>query len=73
MEAPSVWQYILNQQMLTAGVLLKSRQFRIGELSDYCGFSDLGSFSRAFKRYYHLSPNQWLRSQADPEKTKQQN
>ena len=64
----SVWQYILNQQMLTAGVLLKSRQFRIGELSDYCGFSDLGSFSRAFKRYYRLSPKQWLRSQADPER-----
>ena len=60
-------EYILNQQMLTAGVLLKSRQFRIGELSDYCGFSDLGSFSRAFKRYYRLSPKQWLRSQADSE------
>ncbi|MBQ9338255.1 MAG: helix-turn-helix transcriptional regulator [Lentisphaeria bacterium] len=62
----SVWQYILKQQMLTAGVLLKSHQFRIGELSDYCGFSDLGSFSRAFKRYYHLSPKQWLSGQHSP-------
>ena len=39
--------------------------FRIGELSDHCGFSDPGSFSRAFKRYYRLSPKQWLRRQSD--------
>lgn len=56
----SIGQYILEQQMLTAGELLKSRQFRIGELADYCGFIDIASFTRAFKRYYKVSPKQWL-------------
>jgi len=57
----SFWQYVLKQRMLTAGELLKSGQFRIGELADYCGFPDLGSFTRAFKRFYRMSPRQWLK------------
>ena len=57
----SVWQYILKQRMLTAGELLKGGQFRVGELADYCGFPDLGSFTRAFKRFYRMSPRQWLK------------
>ena len=57
----SVWQYILKQRMLTAGELLKGGQFRIGELADYCGFPDQGSFTRAFKRFYRMSPRQWLK------------
>lgn len=59
----SLHQYILKQQMKTAGELLKSGQFRIGELSDYCGFPDFPTFSRAFRRYYHQSPKQWLAKQ----------
>ncbi len=55
----SVGQYILEQQMITAGELLKSRQFRVGELADYCGFKDIASFSRAFKRYYKVPPKHW--------------
>ena len=57
----SVKQYIFEQQMLTAGELLKGRQFRIGELADYCGFVDTASFTRTFKRYYRMSPIQWLK------------
>ena len=57
----SLWQYILKQRMLTAGELLKGGQFRVGELSDYCGFPDQGSFTRAFKRFYHMSPLQWMK------------
>ena len=56
----SLHQYILEQQMLTAGELLKKSQFRIGELADYCNYPDIGTFSRAFKRYYKVSPRQWL-------------
>lgn len=56
----AIHQFILKQQMQTAGELLKSGQFRIKELADYCGFSDLPSFTRAFKRYYKVSPKQWL-------------
>ena len=54
-------QFILKQQMLTVGELLKRGQFRIGELADYCGFPDLAAFSRTFKRYYRKSPRQWIR------------
>ena len=56
----TIHQFILKQQMQTAGELLKSGQFRIGELADYCRFPDLPSFTRAFKRYYKVSPKQWL-------------
>ena len=57
----SVWRYILKQRMLTAGELLKGGQFRIGELADYCGFDNIASFTRAFKRYYRVSPKQWMK------------
>lgn len=26
-----------------------------------CGFSDYSNFYRAFKKYYHMSPNEFLR------------
>lgn len=56
----SFWQFVLKQRMLTAGELLKGGQFRVGELADYCGFPDQGSFTRAFKRFYRMSPRQWM-------------
>ena len=59
----SIRQYILSRQMLAAGDLLKKREFRIGELADYCGFPDISSFTRAFKRYYGTSPKHWLQSE----------
>ena len=55
-----IHKYILRQRMLTAGKLLKSGRFWIGELSDYCGFPNISSFSRAFKLYYKMSPREWL-------------
>ena len=61
----SLWQYILKQRMLTAGELLKGGQFRVGELADYCGFPDLGSFTRAFKRFYRMSPRQWMKKNSE--------
>ena len=61
----SLWQYVLKQRMLTAGELLKGGQFRVGELADYCGFPDPGSFTRAFKRFYRMAPRQWMKK--DPE------
>lgn len=53
-------QFVLKQQMLTAGEFLKSGKFRINELADYCNFPDLASFSRTFKRFYHQSPRAYL-------------
>ncbi len=61
----SLWQYILKQRMLTAGELLKGGQFRVGELADYCGFPDQGSFTRAFKRFYRISPRQWMEKNSE--------
>ena len=61
----AIHQFILKQQMQTAGELLKSGQFRIGELADYCRFPDLPSFTRAFKRYYKVSPKHWLAKNLD--------
>ena len=46
--------------MQTAGELLKSGQFRIGEPADYCGFNNIASFTRSFKHYYRVSPRKWV-------------
>lgn len=56
----TVHQFILEHRMLTAAELLKSGQFRIGELADYCGYPDPASFTRAFRRYYRTAPKRWL-------------
>ena len=58
----SIGQYMQNCRMEKAAVLLQTRRFRISELSDYCGFPDITSFSRAFKNHYHQSPRNWLKS-----------
>lgn len=56
-----VKQYILKYRMMLAGELLKNGQFRIGEMADYCDFPCLSSFSRAFRKYYGISPKRFLK------------
>jgi AraC-like DNA-binding protein len=50
------YQYIIARRMERARALLKSR-ISITEVSDRTGFSDVKSFSRAFRKYNSLSPS----------------
>lgn len=52
--------YVNRQGILYAANLLESGDCRIKEISLTCGFKDLSSFSRAFKRYTGRSPRDYL-------------
>lgn len=56
----SLKQYILEQQILAAAELLKSGQFRIGELAEYCNFHCASSFCRSFRKYHKISPKAFM-------------
>ena len=56
----TVTNYITRKRIeKAASYLLHQKQKTITEVSETVGFSDLSSFSRAFKKFYGLSPNQF--------------
>lgn len=56
-----VYEYILEQRMIQASELLRSGKMRIKEIAVFCGFNDLSSFSRSFRKYAGISPRNFLR------------
>ena len=52
----SIGRFVRETRMLTAKELLESGQYRISELSDMCGYSNLPAFSNAFRSFYGISP-----------------
>ena len=56
--------YVKRQGILYAANLLGSGNSRIKEISLTCGFKDLSSFSRAFKKYTGKSPRNYLSGRA---------
>lgn len=53
-------KYILSLKMNKAVKLMAEDTFTITEIALSLGYSDLYSFSRAFKNYYNVSPNKYL-------------
>lgn len=49
-------QYIMSRRMNRARYLLQNSEILPGILADELGFSDASSFSRAFKRYFNITP-----------------
>lgn len=49
-------QYIMSRRMHRARFLLQNSDIPQGVLADELGFSDVSSFSRAFKRYFNITP-----------------
>lgn len=54
-EAPM--RYLRKLRLTQAKHLLEEENRRIGEVADACGFSDAFQFSKAFKKEFGLSPN----------------
>ena len=54
-------QSYLNSTRLQAAKSLLLQNYSISQVSTMIGYSDVASFSRAFKNYYTLSPKQYLR------------
>lgn len=55
-------QYLLSLKMKRATEMLKSTDFTVTEIALSVGYSDLYSFSRAFKSYFGMSPKQYRES-----------
>ncbi|BBB25823.1 AraC family transcriptional regulator [Amphritea japonica] len=49
-------QYIMSRRLNRARFLLQNSDISPSMLADELGFSDVSSFSRAFKRYFHITP-----------------
>lgn len=52
-------KYITCKRLEKAQVLLKSSQLSISEIAYDCGFSDVGYFSKVFKKNYNILPSEW--------------
>lgn len=52
-------QYLLSLKMNKASKMLKSTKYTITDIALSIGYSDLYSFSRAYKKYYGVSPKQF--------------
>ncbi|OOF56957.1 helix-turn-helix domain-containing protein [Rodentibacter myodis] len=54
------FQQLLNETRFEAAEqLLQKNEMNIGEIAFYLGYQDIHAFSRAFRRWYGVSPNQW--------------
>jgi AraC-like DNA-binding protein len=53
-------QYLLSLKMKRAAEMISEHSFTITEIAYSLGYSDLYSFSRAFKKFYGVSPKQYV-------------
>ena len=52
-------QYVMRIRLEQAKKLLSDSTLQVSEVAYKCGFDDVASFSRAFKRTFSLSPSQY--------------
>ncbi len=57
----SLYSYIIKMRLAKAKEMLQN-QVSIGEVVFECGFSDVSSFSRSFKKEFSMTPSQFLSS-----------
>ncbi len=57
-------KYLITCRMERAKELLKNTVFKISEIADYVGYNDTSYFIHTFKRFYHMTPEQY-RAQAE--------
>ena len=52
-------EYLRNQKMMRGAELLRMTDLRIGEIADKCAYDSLMDFSRTFKKYAGISPQEY--------------
>jgi AraC family transcriptional regulator len=57
------YQYILQQRLARAKILLQNNELTISEIASLVGFADRSYFNRYFKRTIGMTPGQFRRSQ----------
>lgn len=55
----SPYQYIKNKRLAKAGEILAKERMSVAQLAVEVGYSDIHSFSKAFKQYYGCPPSQF--------------
>ena len=58
----TVHEYIRNRRLLKAKELLKNGTHKISEVAYLTGFYDHAQFTRSFKKYYNISPSEFIKS-----------
>ena len=58
----SLKDYLIQIRMKKSADLLTSTTFHISEIANAVGFPDALAFSKAFKKYYGISPKQYQKS-----------
>jgi DNA-binding response OmpR family regulator len=58
----TVHEYIRNRRLIKAKELLQKGTHKISEVAYLTGFYDHAQFTRSFKKYYSLSPSEFLKS-----------
>lgn len=56
----TIQDYITAVRMRAAMEKLNEQKLSIGEIAEACGYLDAGYFSRCFKKYYQISPRQYI-------------
>lgn len=54
-------EYVTRKRIEKSATTLLHSSKKITEISDHCGFSDVSSFSKSFKKFYGISPTQFKR------------
>lgn len=55
-------QYMLRKRLRFASRLMKQKQMSISRVAIECGFPDLSTFSKTFKKHYSMTPTQFTAS-----------
>lgn len=58
----SIYQYILEKRMIMARQLLIDGE-KPTDIYALCGFNQYSNFYRAFKKYYHMSPSEFIKNE----------
>ncbi|KRE47842.1 response regulator transcription factor [Paenibacillus sp. Soil522] len=53
------WTYVTRIRMEQAALFLRETNWRIGMIAERTGYCDESHFSRAFKKYYNVSPREY--------------
>ncbi len=53
------YQYLLNKRLELAKSLLQNKEQSLNKIAAHCSFTDLATFSKAFKRQYGVAPTQF--------------
>ncbi|EFG1059344.1 helix-turn-helix domain-containing protein, partial [Escherichia coli] len=53
-------ELLLKERMQYAVQLLSAGESRISRVAELCGYASASYFISVFRRYYGITPNQWL-------------